>query len=228
MEAIRDHIERKQEEFMRHPFFDLLERLDSLEDVRCFVPEMTFWVMGFQDILRLNEERVSDPFLRKVARHHRLEDAGHEQWFLHDRAYMCGGGSPDEDTGWLFGKENQSARDLVYALLAEVYKSEDELLNIVLLLVMESTGHVFFDKIVQQMKKIGEDKNLRYFSSSHLKVEQGHALFEEEMERGLAARPVSASVRRDALALVDRSYGAFVTLFDGLAATCGRRLEITQ
>lgn len=227
MKAIQDHIERKQKEFMRHPFFDLLERLDRLEDVAGFVPNMTFWVMGFQDILRLNEERVFDPFLRKVARHHRLEDAGHEQWFLHDKAYICGSDSPDGDAGWLFGKENQGARDLVYALLAEVYKSEDELLNIVLLVVMESTGHVFFDKIVKQMKKIGEDENLLYFSSSHLMVEQGHALFEAEMKRGLETRPVSAEVLRDALALVDRCYGAFVKLFDGLAAKCGHRLEIS-
>lgn len=228
MKTIQSYIDAKQQEFANHPFFDVLEQMNTLEDIASFVPELTFWAMTFQDILRINEERVTDPYLRKIARHHRLEDAGHEKWFLHDKDYMTGVNGAKEDITWLFGKETQLTRDPAYAILSEVYKSENELINIALLLVIESSGHVFFEKIVKQVQQTGEDKNLKYFSSSHFEVELAHALFEEEMERQLYARPVPVKVRREALKMVDRCYDAFSKMFDGLLIACNRRLELAK
>ena len=220
MKTIRAYIDSKQQEFRNHPFFDVLEQMGSLKEIGCIVPGLTFWVMAFQDVLRLNEERVTDPDLKKIARHHRLEDAGHEQWFLHDRNYMCGMDSNSADLNALFGKDARWARDPAYAIMAEVFKSDSDWLNIVLLLVIESSGHVFFEKIVKQVQAIGEDRNLKYFSSSHFKVELAHALFDDEMERKLYAEPLPENIREDALRLVDRCYGAFDQMFDGLMLAC--------
>lgn len=232
MKTIEAYIESKQQEFMNHPFFNVLENLESLEEIGYFVPELTFWAMTFQDILRLNEERVKDPYLKKIARHHRLEDAGHEKWFLHDKKYM-GGLSADkscnnDDVAWLYSKETQLTRDAAYSIMSEIYKTDDEMLNIALLLTLESSGHVFFEKVVKQVKKAGEDQNLKYFSSSHLEVELAHALFEEEMERKLFEKALPVKVRRDALKMIDRCYDAFNKMFDGLIIACNRRLELAQ
>jgi hypothetical protein len=170
--------------------------------------------------------------LKKVARHHRLEDAGHEKWFLHDKKYMgainIDASGDTNDVSWLYSKETQLTRDAAYAILAEVYKANDEILNIVLLLTIESSGHVFFEKVAKQVKKTGEDKNLKYFSTSHLEVEMAHAIFEEEMERSLFSRQVPVNIRRDALKLVDRCYDAFNKMFDGLIVACTRRLELAK
>lgn len=232
MKTIQAYIDSKQEEFMNHPFFDILAQLNSLEEISYFVPELTFWAMTFQDILRINEERVTDPYLKKVARHHRLEDAGHEKWFLHDKKYMgnCFNNSTcnKDDVAWLYSKESQLTRDAAYSIMAEIYKSEDELVNIALLLTLESSGHVFFEKVVKQVKQAGEDQNLKYFSSSHLDVELAHALFEGEMERKLFERKVPIHVRRDALKMIDRCYDAFNKMFDGLILACNRRMELAK
>lgn len=232
MKTIQSYIDSKQQEFMNHPFFEVLSHLDSLEEIGYFVPELTFWAMTFQDILRLNEERVSDPYLKKVARHHRLEDAGHEKWFLHDKKYI---GSVNKDKScskdsvvWLYSKESELTRDAAYAIMSEIYKTDDELLNIALLLTLESSGHVFFEKVVKQVKKAGEDQNLKYFSSNHLDVELAHALFEGEMESKLFAMEVPINVRRDALKMIDRCYDAFNKMFDGLIIACNRRLEAAK
>lgn len=229
MKTIQAYIDSKQNEFMNHPFFKLLEGLDSLEEISYFVPELTFWAMTFQDILRINEERVQDPYLKKVARHHRLEDAGHEKWFLSDKKYMselcndpaCG----RDDIAWLYRKDSQIIRDAAYAIMAEIYKLDEEILNVALLLTLESSGHVFFEKVVNQVKKTGEDKNLKYFSSSHLEVEMAHAIFEEEMERKIFERKLSVSTRRKGLQMIDRCYAAFNKMFDGLILACNRRIE---
>ncbi|TAL63564.1 MAG: hypothetical protein EPN84_04685, partial [Legionella sp.] len=208
------------------------ESLNSIEEISTFVPELTFWAMTFQDILRINEEKVKDPYLKKVARHHRLEDAGHEKWFLSDKKYMCqyGQGRAEEcnDVVSLYSKDSQLVRDAAYALMSEIFKAEDEAVNIALLLTLESSGHVFFDKVVKQVKKTGEDKNLQYFSSSHLEVELAHAMFEEEMERTLFAKKLPIATRRAALKMVDRCYDAFNKMFDGLILACNKRLEQAQ
>jgi hypothetical protein len=225
MKTVQAHIDFKQKEFAKHRFFDVLKQLNSPKELGYFVPELTFWVMTFQDILRLNEDRVTDPYLKKIAHHHKLEDAGHEQWFLHDRNYISGKTSNDENILWLFGKETRSMRDPAYAILAEVYRSNNEWLNIALLFVVESSGHVFFERVAEQVEKAGADPKLKYFSRSHLNVELAHAMFDEEMERGLYATPLPEDVRRDAIQLVDRCYGAFERMFDGLVVACDRRLE---
>lgn len=232
MRLIQDYIDSKQNEFKKHPFFNILEQLNSLEEISYFVPELTFWAMTFQDILRLNEERVTDPYLKKIARHHRHEDAGHDRWFLQDKKYM-GTVSIDKscnknDVNWLYSKETRSTRDAAYALIAEVYNAEDDIINIALVLTLESSGHVFFEKVAQQVQKTGEEKHLKYFSNSHLEVEKAHALFEKEMERELFARKVPVSIRRAALQMIDRCYIAFTNMFDGLVIACNRRLELAK
>lgn len=232
MKIIQDYIDSKQQEFMNHPFFEILEQLKSLKELSYFVPELTFWAMTFQDILRINEERVSDPYLKKVARHHRLEDAGHEKWFLQDKKYMgainIDSSCNTNDVSWLYSKETQLTRDAAYAILAEIYKANDEILNIILLLTIESSGHVFFEKVARQARKTGEDRNLKYFSSSHLEVEMAHAIFEEEMEHSLFSRKIPVHTRREALKMIDRCYGAFNQMFDGLIVACTQRLELAK
>jgi hypothetical protein len=229
MKTIQSYIDSKQQEFMNHPFFDILTQLNSLEEISYFVPELTFWAMTFQDILRLNEERVTDPYLKKVARHHRLEDAGHEKWFLHDKKFL--GKVSDnkscakDDVAWLYSKDSQLTRDAAYAIMSEIYKADDEIINIALLLTLESSGHVFFEKVVKQVKKTGADNKLQYFSSSHLEVEMAHALFENEMERKLSEWPIPVTVRREALKMIDRCYDAFNKMFDGVLLACTKRLQ---
>ncbi len=221
MKTIEAYIESKQRDFENHEFFGFLESLISLKTLSCFVPELTFWVMTFQDILRLNEERVQDPFLKKIARHHRSEDSGHDKWFLHDKAYM---GFNQEDIAWLYGKDLRPIRDAAYSLVSECYRSQDEILNIVLLLTLESSGHIFFERTVKQVKLSGEDPNLKYFSSSHLEVEMAHAVFENEMKRKIYERELPTYTRREAIELVDRCYQAFSHMFDGLLKAGKARL----
>ena len=229
MKAIQTYIDSKQSEFVNHPFFELLDKMESLEEISNFVPELTFWAMTFQDILRINEERIKDPYLKKVARHHRLEDAGHEKWFLHDKKYMseaCNNKYCAQDNvAWLYGSDSQLIRDAAYALMSEIYKSEDERVNVAILLTLESSGHVFFEKVANQVKKSGADQDLKYFSSSHLEVELAHAMFEDEMEKQLMARQVPINIRRQAIKMIDRCYDAFNQMFDGLVLVLNKRLE---
>jgi hypothetical protein len=214
MKHVQDHIADKQSQFAEHQFFKSMGRCESVPQFLEIVSDLSFWVMSFQDILRLNEERVKDPYLRRLAKHHRIEDRGHELWFLEDVSSLhqetkC-------DIRNLFHQKKTSIRDASYAIISEVFNTDDERLRIILLFTLESTGHIFFEKAAQFVQDNGYTDRLKYFSNHHLEVEKAHAIFEDAMEKEFLSMLLSAEKRSAALALIDRVYAAFTQMFDSL------------
>jgi hypothetical protein len=212
MRRIQKRINEKQACLSRHPFFGSLD--GDFEEVIGFAPALTFWVMTFQDVLRLTASRGCNPELRKILIHHRTEDAGHERWFLSDLGTL---GLPIPDVATLFGPEHSTTRDAANALMSEVFRAGDDRLRVLLLLTLESAGHVFFEAIARRVDMAGMSRRLRYFSFSHLDAEEQHDVFGEEMGRAVAAIDLG-DIREEAFAMVDRCYAAFDAMFDGLAS----------
>ena len=104
-------------------------------------------------------ERLAHPrsTVRKIVRHHRAEDAGHERWFLDDLAAMQ---IPAPDVRWLFGERHSPTRDAAYALVSEVYRTTDDRLRLVLVKTLESAGHVFFGRVAAIVERVGWSKVL--------------------------------------------------------------------
>jgi hypothetical protein len=157
--------------------------------------------------------------LRRIARHHRAEDRGHEAWFLDDLAELDP--SP-RDYRWLFGRHHAQTRDAAYSLVSEVYRVNDDYLRIILLLTLESAGHVFFEKLATFVALHPEGDHLRYFSHFHLGVEKEHSLFEAELSKPLE-RVLPVALQAEAVAMIDRCYEAFKLLFAGLESRMVRR-----
>jgi len=214
MKSVERHVAKRQAEFGQHPFFHQAGPA-NLRNVLTFAPDLTFWVMSFQDILRLNASLTRDPQLRKIVRHHRVEDAGHDQWFLEDLAVLE---LPEPGVRWLFGKKHTPTRDAAYAILSEVFRATDDRLRLVLVKTLESAGHVFFGRVSAIVEQAGWTKALKYFSFSHLEVEKNHQVFEREIAETVSAIRLEPSLRAEARQLVDRCYAAFVAMFDALCA----------
>jgi len=215
MKQVERHVAKKQADFHHHMFFSD-ERLGTdVRGVLSFAPDLTFWVMAFQDILRVNAVLTRDPEIRRIVRHHKAEDAGHERWFLDDLAAMQ---VPAPDLRWLFGERHRATRDAAYALMSEVYRATDDRLRLVLVKTLESAGHVFFGRVAAVVERAGWGKALKYFSFSHLEVEKSHQVFEDEISRTVSSIRLDAKVRAEAKQLVDRCYAAFTDMFDAICA----------
>lgn len=214
MRTVQRYLDSKQHEFRRHPFITHLEADAPVDEVVAALPRLCFWVMVFQDVLRLNEGRVIASPMRRIARHHRGEDAGHDIWFLADLD-LLGEGVPDVRA--LFGPKHASTRDAGYALMAEVFRARRDHERVVLLLALESIGHIFFEAIASYFERAGMDQPIRYFSRHHIDIEKSHEVFEQKMEAYLASIELSDIERRDAVAMIDRVHIAFRSLFDGLS-----------
>jgi len=213
MKHIRAHIQARQARFGEIKFFEELERYESTDGALAFVRGLTFFVMAFQDILRLNEEQVRDRELQLIARHHRLEDKGHDILFLHDLIEIDGS---LPDVGEIFSSAHTVTRDTAYKLVGEVFKATDDRANIALLLVLESTGHVFFNRVVHFLERMNDTRKLYYFSRGHLDIELGHELFEARMDSIIDAIELNDEDRVTVTQAVDNAFDAMASMLENL------------
>jgi hypothetical protein len=215
MKRVLDEINARQAALSGHPLFGLLASGRPVEELMPFIPAVAFWAMSFQDALRINARRISDRTLIRVARHHLSEDAGHDLWYLSDLRTVTG---TVPDLVALFGDQHRVCREVSYGLLAETFRAVDDAERIALLLIFESTGQVFFPRVVECFRRGGIEPALRYFAQTHLDVEKGHEIAEEKMHRLLSELEVPEETTQRCLAAVDRCYRAFSTLFDALVS----------
>lgn len=214
MESVFQKLKSKQQELAQHPFFRKLDNGPADGNELSFVPYLTFWVMSFQDVLRLNDAKVTDPFLKRLSKHHKSEDSGHDRWFLSDLKLIGTDGVPD--TAELFGRSHQSTRDATYSLMSEVFLAQSDLERIVLLLALEHSGHIFFESTAAYIERAGVGHLLKYFSRYHIDIEKKHEMFEDQLLAQLRQLEVSSETLDRSLSLVDRCFQAFSSLFDGL------------
>lgn len=213
MKAVLEHIAARESRFSEHPFFDDLRQDRPIDQVMAFAPRLTFWVMAFQDVLRLNASFIRDARLKALATRHHAESVGHERWFEQDIAALTGGSL---SLGAMYGKAHTSTRHAAYTIIGEVHRPVDDRVRIALLWVLESTSHVFFGRTAILAAAQGADERLRYFSEHHQKAEAQHARFEAELRAELGEMELEPGVRDEALAMVDRIYAAFDAMFEGL------------
>lgn len=212
MRAVLKHISEQQSRFAEHRVFSGLQQDGTLEQVLAFAPRLAFWVMSFQDVLRLNAQRMKNPELAMLMLRHRQEERGHDHWFFEDAAQLMG--RPLSLTEpW--SRAHESTRDASYAILAEALRPLDDRLRIVLVLTLESTSHAFFSHTANLRQTLSHGQRLKYFSNHHMEAEERHEVFEEQMESMLLGLELSPELRAEAIALVDRVYAAFHSMFDG-------------
>lgn len=98
--------------------------------------------------------------------------------------------------------------------MAEVYRANTDIERLVLLLTLESSGHVFFERVARFVGQRSWGDNLKYFSKFHLDVEKDHDLFDAETEAYIDSLVLSETELENASALIDRCYQCFRHVLD--------------
>ena len=173
---------------------------------------LTFWVLSFQDILRLGGTLVTDPRLVPLARTHAEEDAGHEQWFLSDVELL----GAARDLRWVFSHEHTTVRDISYRVVSEVLSARDDRARVAVLLSLDAIGGLFFGLVVSRLEQLGLDEGLQYFARSHQEVEENHEVFEADAHLKLMNIELPEEHVEDVLGAVRRTFAALCALADEL------------
>jgi hypothetical protein len=214
MQRVRQHIVTRAAEFGVHPFMRTLAATPPLSRVVPFVPLASFFILGFQDLVRMMGERASDPRLRELLRQHCEEEAGHDQWFLSDVVRLAGA-QPGIAT--LFGPQHARMREATYALAAEALGARDDVERLCLLLAMEGIGEVTFGALEPYFTRVGAADGLLFFAGRHVQAEKEHTVFEDEMAKSFAAIALDSEAYARACGVVDRTHAAFNMMLDRLA-----------
>ena len=225
MNDILNDIEARQGQFSTLPFFKFLEQGSRIEDANTFVSGLAFFILAFQDMLRINEAQIADPVLLPIAQHHRQEDLGHDIWFLHDIQKL----DADCSAAMLFGERSVQTRDTSYAIASEIYRASDDRIRLVIPLVLEAAGHVFFSRAYHFFNRAGYTEQLKYFSKEHFQAELDHEMFDHEISQRLQSVHLTDELKQEASDVVDRIFTALIamvsTLYDQIEQI---QLERTQ
>jgi hypothetical protein len=192
----------------QHPFLARLDSNGRFSDIRAMAPRLTFFVLCFQDMLRLVHERTTDARLKSVARVHALEDKGHHKWFLHDLQQF---GIP-LDLRLVYGNDHTVTRDLSYEIISEVLHAADDNARLAIVLSLEAAGHEFFGRVIGFLERIGYDDGLKYFARHHQEVEENHNLFDVDSQANLAGMLLSRPAFTESIRAVRQTFAALTRL----------------
>ena len=211
MTEVQAVIDVRRRRFEREQLLASLATSSSIDELRAIAPHLTFYVFGFQDMLRLTTELITEPKLRELADSLRQDDAGHERWFLFDMKQLgC-----TVDVEWVLGQEHQTTRDVTYGLIGELLRATDDRVRLVFPLVLEATASVFFPYVTNLLARAAGPR-LLYFGHTHLDAEAGHDLYGEARAQQLAAIEFDVAAHEAAISLVHRCFDQFERLFDHL------------
>ncbi len=215
---LRALVEKERAHLAKHAFFATLRQHASMPDVQRIAPRVAFFVMAFQDVLRLVTEKTTDPHLRQLARAHQLEDAGHDHWYLRDLEVL----GISTSLSMLFGRDARAIRDVSYHQIADAIRSESDLARFAVVLCLEAAGVEFFGSMVDGLDRLGRSEGLLYFSKTHQAVEASHEIFEDAKQDAIDAIAIPASAAAEVVRAVMRTFDTMRSLADDLGRVLDR------
>ncbi len=220
--VVLNAIDRHRLELSRHPFIQhLRSERGTIEDVRRVSSRVAFFVMAFQDVLRLVRKTTTDPLLERVAVTHEAEDKGHDRWYLHDLARLGVSLSVRD----LFSSEVQEIRDISYAQISDVLKATDDCARLGIVMALEAAGAEFFGSMIPFVARQNNVPGLLYFARRHQQVEESHEMFTGDGQETLASIPVRMEALPEVLAVVARTFDTMIALADNLSEYMGLQVR---
>jgi Iron-containing redox enzyme len=192
--------------FVSHGFLTALERPATLDQFKRFAPRVAFFVLCFQDVLRLVHSCSTDQSIKTMAKVHALEDSGHDRWYLNDLQRL----GVQVSVPWLFSEEHRLTRDVAYRQISTVLRARYDQTRLAVALSLEAIGSECFGRAIALLEAIGASTELEYFARKHQAIEQGHQVFESEAQSQLAA----IGVPEEAVSEVRQ---AVTSTFEGMA-----------
>ncbi|HTV24404.1 MAG TPA: hypothetical protein VMG12_37180 [Polyangiaceae bacterium] len=213
MKQVLAQIEELTRAFADLTYIKLLEQPGTRSDIEIMGKGLAFFIMGFQDMLRLNAASMTDPMLAQIATGQRHDDAGHDVWFVNDLLQL----NVVPDMRWLFGKEHQQTRDTAYEIMADILRAESDHARLAVGLALEATGGVYFSRVYKFIADLGLERGLLFFSKHHWDVEQSHEVFGSETQQQIDGIQLTPRERAQATAAAERTFQAVTRMCEDLS-----------
>ncbi|MFI8828970.1 hypothetical protein [Streptomyces sp. NPDC053431] len=211
MKEVFERIEELRADTERHPFFTALESLEDLGAIKSVIPVLTFWVMTFQDVLKMNRDLATESPYVEILQQHYEEDCGHDKWFLQDLRKVSGQ-LPRVDE--VFGPEHESIRFMSYRISALCMALKSDAERIALIESLEATAQLFFPRYSAALARVGLVEDFLFFGETHLLAEESHEIGDEEMKEQLTLIELDETSRAACITLAGECFSAFDLLWN--------------
>ena len=215
---VQERIASRSLQMGQHPFLRRLEDEKNAVHVRSIAEGISFFVLGFQDIIRYVALSIRAPELAEFARQNEADDRGHDQWFLQDMKQLgarC-------DVNWLFSKEHQVTRDVTYRRIADAIGAAHDASRFALALALEAAAAEFFGRMVHLLEPSGHADSLKYFGRHHQMVEQSHDMFEHDAQARLNRVVVPEGAVSEVWAMIERTFAEVEAMASDINAALDR------
>lgn len=181
MSVLLQRIADRQAQLEQHSFCQhLFNRRDLSGQAYSFVPHMTFFVLGFRDILE--EIRIKNPKteLEISINTHCSEDSDHWLWFIEDLKTLgmdvdYWGGDMSAILKALWCTDNYPIREMVYRVVSHIRATKTPEEKMIVLDCLESAFSVFINNLNYVTQRKGDYERLKYFGSEHYEDEASHS-----------------------------------------------------
>lgn len=180
MESIFTQISMHRTSLANHSFCQLLKDKDANKTSLRFIPTMTFFVLGFRDILESMKIDNPQSDVDKTLNIHCEEDSEHWRWFIEDLNKLgmqtqYWGGNVSAILHHIWSPDHYIVRDLVYRVIHHVHSSRSTNEKLIIVECLEAAFAAFIENLNPLTKKIGMYQKLRYFGEHHYEKEADHA-----------------------------------------------------
>lgn len=182
MKQINALIERHQRALEKTEFCKWLgdQNETSLQKL-AFAPAMTFFVLGFKDILDYIKIPNPQSSIDHELNTHCEEDSDHWLWFIEDLEKLGldlkhWGGSTSDIFRKVWSDEYKITRKMVYNTISKIQKYNNPELSLVTLEVLESAFAAFIKNLNVLTQKNNIYEKLTYFGAHHFHEENSHEL----------------------------------------------------
>ncbi len=221
-------IEQRKKQLSQSAFCTWLQQVGPEQDALGFAPSMSYFVLGFRDILALAKRESPASELDLAINHHCEEDREHWKWFLTDiqkLGYL--NTTPEKFLFRIWSDEEQMPRKMIYHITHLIQSEGDSRLILTMIECLEAAFAVFIENLKPQLVKRDFYEKLSYFGQKHDLGEQSHAMgswIEDESSSSASRQPESAVTRlissdsppeleRKASQIVDSIFDHFEMLF---------------
>lgn len=177
MKNVMNLISLKKKHLSRNTFCNWLDTVQADQDALSFTPSMSYFVLGFRDILELAKYNTPKSTLEHAINIHCEEDKEHWKWFLNDLDYLGYLNTSTKDFIYkIWSDEERVPRNMVYLITHLIQSESDPRFKLVIIECLEAAFAVFIEHLRPQMISRGIYDKLTYFGKNHDEGEQSHSL----------------------------------------------------
>jgi hypothetical protein len=216
--SVQRTIAARRGPFGQHPLLVRLEGEGDIDQARLIAQSIGFFVLGFQDVIRLVSSTVTKPELAEFARANEAGDKGHDRWFLQDMLHL----GVQVDVDWLFSEAHRVTRDVTYSQMASILHSRHDEARFALALALEATGAEFFERMVSFLERMGQSAGMKFFGRYHQQVEEAHEIFQSGAQERLDLIPIPPEALPEVWAVIERTFAGVETMASDIEAALVR------